>query len=49
MDLKIFLSQLEDYVQGFGKLYGKFGLGPDKIHRLATSVDLRIDLMAFYG
>ena len=44
-----FLSQLEDYVQGFGKLYGEFWVGLDKIHRLATSVDLRIDLIAFYG
>ncbi|XP_062520682.1 fibrinogen C domain-containing protein 1-like [Corticium candelabrum] len=44
-----FNRKWNDYVQGFGHLYGEFWLGLDKIHRLATSVDLRIDLMAFDG
>ena len=44
-----FYRNWNDYVQGFGHLYGEFWLGLDKIHRLATSVDLRIDLMASDG
>ena len=34
-----FYRNWNDYVQGFGKLYGEFWLGLSKIHRLATSED----------
>ena len=44
-----FYRKWADYVykEGFGKLYGEFWLGLDKIHRLVVSgVTLRVDLMA---
>ena len=42
-----FYRKWGDYKEGFGKLYGEFWLGLDKIHRLVVSgVTLRVDLMA---
>ena len=42
-----FHRQWADYKEGFGKLYGEFWLGLDKIYRLVVSgVTLRVDLMA---
>ena len=41
----------DDYVKGFGNLYGEFWLGLNKIHRLTQAADitLRVDLANFEG
>ena len=46
-----FYREWDDYVKGFGNLYGEFWLGLNKIHRLTQAADitLRVDLADFEG